>query len=246
MTTAKTLLQDLRSAGYVLRAAAGKINVQGDEATGLAITPEVKASILANRSEVLALLEAEEAERVTIVSAQEWIDDLVAKGQLPAPVEPQPSTAPLPDGERRPLPASTLRRLPDLGIVARVHATADRLGRLIGLGLGGSPEAHWLAAERAWIEVYRPDAWRLAHHQPPLRQAKAPPLASLDHVAIGDMTPTQHWEAIGGSDVVEAIDSSASHSLRLAVIMSARDGPGSAGERDYHRLWRTFTTGEVA
>lgn len=92
--------------------------------------------------------------------------------------------------------------------------------------------------------------WRLPGPvaNPPIRKATTPPLACLAGIAIDGMTPAEHWEAIGGTPVVGALSFSAELSLRMAVIMSARDDPRSraAGERDYTRLWRTFTTGEMA
>lgn len=90
--------------------------------------------------------------------------------------------------------------------------------------------------------------WQLAGPpaNPPIRKAVSPPLACLAGIPVEDMTPAEHWEVIGGSAVVAPLSKPADYRLRLAVLMAARDGPGSSGERDYQTFWRKFTTGETA
>lgn len=102
-------------------------------------------------------------------------------------------------------------------------------------------------------DTERPDVQQRWHlpgpaANPPIRKATTPPLASLAGIPLEGMTPPEHWEAIGGEAVVEALSPSAERSLRMAVIMAARGDPRTraAGERDYHRLWRKFTTGDMA
>jgi hypothetical protein len=171
--TAQKLLDELVSAGYVLRYAAGKINVKGP---GERLPDDVRAQILAVRGELVELLEAKLQaqldEAITVVSSDQLAADLVEAGQLHRPDAANPwarlRRRPI-AAERRidPLPLAQLRLMPIPGVVARLCLTADRLGRLIDLGRGDSEEAQELAAERQWIALHRPEAWRAPVRPPP-------------------------------------------------------------------------------
>ncbi len=114
--------------------------------------------------------------------------------------------------------------------------------------------------ERAAIRAHRDELLQLLEDE---AAPAPPPLADLVDVAIGDMTPPEHWAAIGGDQLLAdapnpmgRLSARAMATSRRGVlrglraaqhVYQQRDGPGQAPfERDYHRLWTTYATGDTA
>lgn len=235
---AQELLSDLRAAGYVLAIGASGIDVYSAKD----LTDELRASIRAVRSDLLQVLEAEEADRVRLMTLPEFAAELGPTARVVTGAE-QIRTAPhKPVGIDTELPIldfDATNAIVGDALRTRLHKTAARIGRLIELGLGDSEEAQELQAERDWIENKRPEAWGSVQPKPRIVR-----LAALAHVPIGALTPPEHLAAIGGkAAVLEACpDMGVAYRLNQLAELYVRDGPGASWAEQYAFFWGRYTT----